>query len=49
MTLHYIDLLIALQWAKNPKNASEAHFRAQELTRLQKLKEERIKKSNHGK
>lgn len=34
-----IDILIAQQWAKECKNASDAHFRAQELTRLQKIKE----------
>lgn len=27
-------------WNKHPKNASEAHFRAEEITRLQKLKDE---------
>ena len=41
-----IDHLIAKQWAKSPKNASEAHFRAQELTRLQKIKETKRRKDD---
>lgn len=39
MNENNIDILIAQQWAKECKNASDAHFRAQELTRLQKFKE----------
>lgn len=35
----YIDILIQQQWDKEVTNASDAHFRAQELTRLQKIKE----------
>lgn len=37
----YIDILIQQQWDKEVTNASDAHFRAQELTRLQELKEKK--------
>lgn len=39
MEKRYIDRLIALQWTKKCNNYSDAHFRAQEITRLEKLKE----------
>ena len=34
-----IDKLIEREWNRTITNASQAHFRAQELTRLQKIKE----------
>jgi len=36
-----INRKIQVLWNKQPKNASEAHFRAEEITRLEKLRDEK--------
>jgi hypothetical protein len=41
-----IEHRIKQLWNKQPKNASEAHFRAEEITRLEKLKSNYDDKQN---
>ncbi len=43
-----IEQRIKQLWNKQPQNASEAHFRAEEITRLEKLKSKRNDKRRNG-
>lgn len=36
-----IDTKLKMLWKKHPKNASEAHFRAEQLTRLEKIRDKK--------
>lgn len=36
-TEDFINIKIQSLWNKQPQNASEAHFRAEEITRLEKI------------
>jgi hypothetical protein len=36
-----VNRIIESLWKKHPKNAIEAHFRAEEITRLTKLKDKK--------
>jgi len=37
--IDFINRKIDALWKKSPKNANEAHFRAEEITRLEKLRD----------
>jgi hypothetical protein len=49
LIIDYLNREIDALWAKHPKDAMEAHIRAEEITRLEKLRdskrsEEKLKK-----
>jgi hypothetical protein len=46
-TEDFIDRKITALWNKKVTNASEAHFRAEEITRFEKIKDNMKRKSNN--
>jgi hypothetical protein len=44
--IDYLNREIDALWAKHPKDAMEAHIRAEEITRLEKLKSYEKQRSN---